>query len=567
MQFSHSLTVWLGVSLGLISCLFLPSLVLAAADGDVLCLGNSVTAGHPYENTANTYPAKLQVLLNNTYGSDVYNVINQGVSGYRADQVLDGVQNKGWLTNNDPDFVLLMVGGNDLNQGQSIASTVAEVQAIIDEVNSYKNSEGEAPTLIVSTFIPNRLYGIYGSAYVKLYNDQLESELTGYDLLTTDNWYDFYDSGSGMARANLMADNTHPNATGYSVMAENWLAALNTFPTPAGSDAPSPSDTPTTERDGLFYNPQIIVSSGPGAISKLQIYNRYGEAVTTQIHDLFPESYLGGAGVISLDADNNGVKDEITVFAASNGGPQARVMSVKEGGNLSLVGQMFVFDQNIRDGLSMTAGDFDDDGYVDDVAACLTGDREPIVRVYKDVRGVDNWEKIGEFKAPFESVGCNVGTFQYDDKADEVLVSPHHGSACPVVYIYTVGGTLKKNFFAYGTGVRNGLTPSGIGDRIYTTPNNGSSHVNVFDSSGTRQNFWWAYQQFIRGDFKNVAGDIDVDGKDEILISPIGANGPQVLAFEPDGHWRTWPNFFAFGDKTLRNGVGVAVIDNWFGEN
>ena len=268
-----------------------------------------------------------------------------------------------------------------------------------------------------------------------------------------------------------------------------------------------------------------------------------------------------------IDQSNNGVKDQFLIFAASNGGPQARVMGLREDGSTILKGQMFVFDSSIRDGLSMVAGDFDDDGYEDDVAACLTGDRAPIVRVYKDATGIDGWEKTGEFTAPFGSVGCNVGTFQYDTGAPEILVAPHHGPADPKVYIYTVGGTLKKEFSAYGAGVTNGLTPSGIEDRIYTTPNNGSSQINAFDRAGERKNFWWAYAEHVRGDFKNVPGDIDLDGKDEILISPIGANGPQVLAFEPTGKWRTWPNFFAFGDETLRNGVGIAVIDNFHGQN
>lgn len=316
-----------------------------------------------------------------------------------------------------------------------------------------------------------------------------------------------------------------------------------------------------------MVSPKILVTSGPNEITRLQAYTRKGKAVGSEIKEIFPDSYLGGAGIISLDANNNGVRDQMIVFASYNGGPQARTLGLKENGDLTFFGQMFVYDSSIRDGLSMTSGDFDGDGFVDDVATCLTGDRAPTVRVYKDATGVDNWEKIGEFTAPFGNVGCNVGTFQYDSGSPEILVTPHHSPSSPYVYIYTVGGTLKEYFPAYGEGVTNGLTPSGIGDRIYTTPNNGSSQINVFDKNGNRKNFWWAYAEHIRGDFKNVPGDIDLDGKDEILISPIGSNGPQVLAFEPTGKWRSWPNFFAFGDETLRNGVGIAVIDNYHGAN
>ncbi|MFA6946543.1 MAG: M4 family metallopeptidase [Pedobacter sp.] len=317
----------------------------------------------------------------------------------------------------------------------------------------------------------------------------------------------------------------------------------------------------------LPIDPKILTTSGPGEITRLQAYDRQGNAIGSEIQDIFPDSYLGGAGIIPIDANNNGIKDQMVVFASNNGGPQARVFGLKEDGSMSFLGQMFVFDSSIRDGLSMTSGDFDGDGYQDDVAACLTGDRTPNVKIYKDATGIDNWEKIGDFTAPFSSVGCNVGTFQYDNGPLEILVAPNHGPADPYVYIFTVGGTLKEYFPAYGEGVTNGLTPSGIEDRIYTTPNNGSSHIMAYDRNGNRKNFWWAYEEHVRGDFKNVPGDIDLDGKDEILISPIGSNGPQVLAFEPTGKWRTWPNFFAFGDETLRNGVGIAVIDNFHGLN
>ncbi len=314
-------------------------------------------------------------------------------------------------------------------------------------------------------------------------------------------------------------------------------------------------------------DPKIITTSGPGEISKLQAYDRQGNVAGSVIYNIFPPNYKGGAGIVSIDSNNNGLKDAMVIFALKNGGPQARILAQKSDNDLDLLGQMFVFDSSIRDGLSMAAGDFDGDGYADDIATCLTGDRTPNVRIYRDIKGVDNWEKIGDFTAPFGNVGCNVGTFQYDSGPSEILVAPNHGPADPYVYIYTVGGTLKEYFPAYGEGVQSGLTPSGIGERIYTTPNNGSSQINVFDKDGNRKNFWWAYEQHIRGDFKNVPGDIDLDGKDEILISPIGSNGPQVLAFESTGKWRTWPNFFAFGDKSLRNGVGIAVIDNWYEVN
>ncbi|MBU1167544.1 SGNH/GDSL hydrolase family protein [Patescibacteria group bacterium] len=550
----------------------------------VLTLGDSITHGYPYIDTSYTYPAQLSGMLGTTSSYYIYNVSNHGVSGYRADQVLASLQSQDWLAEN-PSYVLLMVGGNDLAQEISpdlsnisavLDQTVSEVQQIVDYVKAHQNADGSTPTVILSAYPPNNLYGPGGSLVINEYNTRLANNITGHDHWFTTNWDDLYDSETGQAKTSLMTnDAAHPNTDGYAVIANNWYEIMYPLlpndpddPNPKNPDDPIPPVDPTTPPLSDNLDPKIITTSGPGATTRLQAYERHGNAEGSEITNLFPDSYTGGAGIVAIDANNNYIKDQFLVFALENGGPQARVFGLRDNGEMVFQGQMFVFDETIRDGLSMTVGDFDQDGFEDDVAACLTGDKAPTIKVYTNAIGVDNWQKVSEFTANFGAVGCNLGTYQYGDQTPRLLVTPHHGPADPKVYIYETDGTLERSFTAYGAGVTNGLTASGIQDRIYTTPNNGTSHVMVFDEAGTAKNFWWAYDNMnVKGDFKNVAGDIDLDGKDEILISPIGANGPQVLSFEASGKWRTWPNFFAFGDPSLRNGVGIAVIENYHGEN
>ncbi|NQV00111.1 MAG: hypothetical protein HQ538_05185 [Parcubacteria group bacterium] len=372
----------------------------------------------------------------------------------------------------------------------------------------------------------------------------------------------------------------------------NNLSSSWSFTTlnPDGDSSPSGGvyDTRTDSTGNYVFadlNPKILTISGPGEETRLWAYDRHGNETDVKIETgLFPPSYTDGAGIVSIDHNHNLVRDQFLFFARGNlGSPQARIMGLRSDGTTVLKGQAYVFQapgdesgtSSIKSGLSMVSGDFDNDGYEDDAAACLVGDYEPHVKILKDVTGNDDWELLNQFTIPdLGPVGCNLSTFQYDDGIKELVITPHHGPSEPNVYIYTVGGTLKKQFTAYGPGVTNGLTPSGIENRIYVTPNNGTSHVQAFDRAGEAKNFWWAYDQqdtngnyVVKGDFKNVSGDIDLDGKDEILISPIGANGSQILAFESTGKWRTWPNFFAFNDETLRNGVGMAVIENWHGVN
>ena len=212
----------------------------------VSCLGDSITEGIPYSGTGNTYPARLQAMLDATYGAGSFEVINHGVGGWRADQVRDHTQ--GWMAEDNPDYVLLLVGGNDLAQLQSIESTVAEVQAIVDLVTAHTNPDDSHPRIIVSAILPN-LISELATWWVSVYNDSLESDLTGVDLWFTDNWDDFYDPATGQADASLMADLVHSNAEGYMVMAENWLEVLDPLlptptNTPTATSTPTPTDTP-----------------------------------------------------------------------------------------------------------------------------------------------------------------------------------------------------------------------------------------------------------------------------------------------------------------------------------
>lgn len=213
----------------------------------VSCWGNSITRGYPYQATGENYPIRLQGMLNAAYGSGSYQVINRGVDGYRADQVR--AKTSAWLAADSPDIVLLMIGTNDITHGQTIESTRVEVQEIINLVTGHINPDGSRPRIIVSSVIPSLTYQ---SWLLGLYNDDLASHLTGMDSWFTSNWDDFYDWGTGLAKAWLMADDLHPNSGGYKVMAENWFGAvtsLNNRP-----DTPSAPTGPSSGDSGVSYS-------------------------------------------------------------------------------------------------------------------------------------------------------------------------------------------------------------------------------------------------------------------------------------------------------------------------
>ncbi|MCG2769763.1 MAG: SGNH/GDSL hydrolase family protein [Anaerolineae bacterium] len=225
----------------------------------ISCLGDSVTHGFPYVGTDQTYPARLQAMLDSAHGPASFEVINHGVTGYRADQVLADLQALNWM-DDDPDFVLLMVGGNDLAQetpflglSETIERTVGEVQAIIDVVKSHTNADGSQPGIIVSAFIPNLILDYWGSDAIAQYNASLESNLTGVDLWTADNWDDFYDPTTEQARISLMSDLVHPNVEGYRVVAQNWFEAIEALLSTSGESTMLP-DVPTSAEAAIDFD-------------------------------------------------------------------------------------------------------------------------------------------------------------------------------------------------------------------------------------------------------------------------------------------------------------------------
>lgn len=89
----------------------------------ILCLGDSATAGYPYEEKpAHTYPAQLQRWLGRT--SKDFEVVNAGVDGLTALQ-LEAMLSE-LLETHQPDIVVLMIGGNDMLQ--HICTRISVVQ-------------------------------------------------------------------------------------------------------------------------------------------------------------------------------------------------------------------------------------------------------------------------------------------------------------------------------------------------------------------------------------------------------------------------------------------------------
>ena len=86
----------------------------------------------------------------------------------------------------------------------------------------------------------------------------------------------------------------------------------------------------------------------------------------------------------------------------------------------------------------------------------------------------------------------------------------------------------------------------------------GGPHVRVFDLYGQSKGGFFAYAKQFTGGVNVAVGDVDGDGKDEIVTGAGPGGGPHVRVFNNRGVEQF--NFFAF-NKTFLGGVNVAVGD------
>lgn len=198
-----------------------------------------------------------------------------GFGGIRDSQLADimetgssshtGYVTSGPYLNSYPaDIVLLHIGTNDVLAADT---AWADVDRILDAIDDYESSQGKEVMVFLARIISTRGAPCRTNPRVIAYNriiDNLASSriAAGDQLILID-----MECGAGLDYYNDLADQVHPNQSGYDKMGEAWFAAI---------DAWSPTPNPT-------YSLTMEPSIGNGTTSPSEGTHNYVQGSTVSV--------------------------------------------------------------------------------------------------------------------------------------------------------------------------------------------------------------------------------------------------------------------------------------------
>ncbi|MDP3964756.1 MAG: FG-GAP-like repeat-containing protein [bacterium] len=365
-----------------------------------------------------------------------------------------------------------------------------------------------------------------------------------------------WDNGSGLRVKILGSDFRHGASTKFG--------ALDSPATYVVSDSELVVELPISQMRPGWYDVQVTNSDGQYAHSpsSFGIMDGSGEVPSTVFETDLPGSFyaysssLRGGYYISSGNVLGDLKEEVITGTGNGFGPQVRVFD----GEGNIQSQFFAYFSFLRSGVRVASCDLNGDGRDEIVTAPGPGGR-PHIRIFDYLGNPTINNGFFALDGLFLG-GANVACGDVDgDGLGEILVAAGPGGG-PHVTIHESDGTMIGNFMAYAPTFRGGINLDSIdlnGDgksEIITGPERGGPHVQIFTGWGHRITpGTFAFDPSFGGGVVVAGGDVDGDGRDEILATP-GPRADSVLKI-----YENFGNTFAGSfDLFSRGHTGAARI-------
>ncbi len=347
-------------------------------------------------------------------------------------------------------------------------------------------------------------------------------------------------------------------------------------PTTTLAHDPEPDDS-----DNYYLESPTITLSASDAMSDVYaIYYRWGDDEYAEYTE--PLTAPEGTNTLTYYAiDVAGNPEDINtaeytvdtrrfvVGANAGGGPHVRVFSTRG----IEIASFFVYAETFRGGVNVAIGDVDGDGE-DEVVTAPGPGGGPQIRVFS---------LSGDFEKDFFAYdtgfrgGVNIAVGDVDGGKAEIVTAPmSNGGPNIRIFGYRSGSfePTTENFMAYDENFRGGvsvavadLEGNGMGEIITAPLSNGGPHIRIF---GFRNRVFvpvilglMAYDEDFMGGMTLAGGDVDGDGKDEIITGIASAGGPQIRIFGRKSDQTVileHVGFMAFAPD-FRGGINLATSD------
>jgi len=267
---------------------------------------------------------------------------------------------------------------------------------------------------------------------------------------------------------------------------------------------------------GLAVLPDEVIVTGAdaGAGPQISVFNAVNQQAITSFF-AFTSTFTGGVRIALSDVNRDGVAD-IIAGAGPGGGPQVRVFDGRTFQPLAgPLGSFFAFTSTFTGGVYVAGGDVNGDGFGDIIVGAGAGG------------------------------GPQVSIFSGAD------------------------GSLLTSFFAFTPTFTGGVRVSGgdvngdlRSDIIAAAGPGGGPQITVFNGNGFAAigSFFGLPSTFTGGSFVG-AGDVNNDGRTDIIVGAGAGGGPQVSIFDANG-FGGLGSFFAL-PSTFTGGVRVGISRNF----
>ena len=276
----------------------------------------------------------------------------------------------------------------------------------------------------------------------------------------------------------------------------------------------------------------------------------------------FGREFQGGVNVAAGDINGDG-RPDVIVGVADGGAPEVRLL--QRDNNNTEIARFLAYDQGFTGGVFVAAGDVNGDGALDVITGAGTGSTGGHVKVF-DGRNGATLSSFLAFAPSFTGgVRVAAGDVNGDGRAD-IVVGAGAGGGPQVKVFSGADGSVLKSFFAFPPtftgGVRvavGDVNGDGRGDIITAAGAGGGPHVKVFNgNTGATLLDFFSYANTFQGGVNVAAGDVNGDGYADIITGAgPGAAGGHVKVF--DGKSGVEIRSFLAFDPSFLGGISVAA--------